>query len=74
MLKHISQISEQAFMLNFGSEINIQLNKYVLSFANYIFQEIKNGNQIGIKNCVPSYNKILIQFDPLLDTKTKING
>lgn len=72
MLKHISQISEQAFMLNFGSEINIELNKYVLSFANYIFQEISEGNQIGIKNCVPSYNKILVQFDPLLDTKEKI--
>ena len=72
MLKQINQISEQAFLLDFGSEINIQVNKYVISFANYILKEIEKDNCLGIKNCVPSYNKILIQFDALSDTKIKI--
>ena len=62
MLKDISQISEQAFLINFGPDINIELNQYVLAFSNYIFEEMKNNNRLGIKNCVPSYNKILIQF------------
>ena len=72
MLKHINQISEQAFLLDFGSEINIQINKYVISFADRILQEIKKDNHLKIINCVPSYNKILIQFDAFSDTKTKI--
>ena len=72
MLKHINQISEQAFLLDFGSEINIQINKYVISFTDCILQEIENDNHLGIINCVPSYNKILIQFNPLSDTKLKI--
>ena len=72
MLKHINQISEQAFLLDFGSEISIQKNKYVISFANCILQEIENDNHLKIINCVPSYNKILIQFDAFSATKTKI--
>jgi len=72
MLKHINQISEQAFLLDFGSEISIQINKYVISFANYILQEIENDNHLEIMNCVPSYNKILIQFNAFSDTKIKI--
>ena len=72
MLKQINQISEQAFLLDFGSEINIQINKHVISFANYVLKEIEKDNCLGIKNCVPSYNKILIQFDVLSDTKIKI--
>ena len=72
MLKHINQISEQAFLLDFGSEINIQINKYVISFADCILQEIEKDNHLKIINCVPSYNKILIQFNAFSDTKTKI--
>ena len=72
MLKHINQISEQAFLLDFGSEINIKINKYVISFADCILKEIKKDNHLGIKNCVPSYNKILIQFDVLSNSKLKI--
>ena len=72
MLKHINQISEQAFLLDFGSEVDIHINKYVIAFANCILEEIKKNSDLGIKNCVPSYNKILIQFDFLLNKKIKI--
>ena len=34
MLKHIDQISEQAFLLDFGSEINLNLSKHVLAYGN----------------------------------------
>ena len=72
MLKHINQISEQAFLLDFGSIIDMQTNNFVISFANYILDDIKRNYKLGIKNCVPSYNKILIQFDPDFKSKKKI--
>ena len=74
MLKDISQISEQAFLIDFGPDINIELNQYVLAFSNYIFEEMKNNNRLGIKNCVPSYNKILIQFEPQLNNKIQLKN
>jgi len=72
MLKHIDQISEQAFLLDFGSVINIELSKYVISYSNYILKEAKKNKRLGILNCVPSYNKILIQFNPKNNIKEKI--
>ncbi len=72
MMKRIDQISEQAFLLDFGVDINIKLNQTVIAFANQIEKKIKKNNNLGIKNCVPSYNKILIQFDPLLNQKKEI--
>ena len=36
MFKHITQISEQAFLLDFGSEINHEINTKVVNFSNYI--------------------------------------
>ena len=72
MLKHIDQISEQAFLLDFGSVINIELSKYVISYSNYILKEAKKNKRLGILNCVPSYNKILIQFNPKDNIKEKI--
>tara|TARA_Y100000590_G_scaffold222618_1_gene251947 strand:- start:155 stop:856 length:702 start_codon:yes stop_codon:yes gene_type:complete len=74
MLKHINQISEQAFLLDFGSEINLNLSKYVLAYGNSILNEAKKNKSLGILNCVPSYNKILIQFDPLSSNKTEIKN
>ena len=72
MMKRIDQISEQAFLLDFGVDIDIKLNQTVIAFANQIEKKIKKNNNLGIKNCVPSYNKILIQFDPLLNQKKEI--
>ena len=72
MFKYINQISEQSFLLDFGSEINIEINALVNLFAQKILNDSKIINELGIKNCVPSYNKILIQFDPLTVNKFKI--
>ena len=72
MLKHINQINEEAFLLDFGSEIDINVNSFVINYTNFILKDIKNNNYLNIKNCVPSYNKILIQFDSGLKNKSKI--
>ena len=72
MFKYINQISEQSYLLDFGSEINIEINSLVNLFAQKILNNYKKINELGIKNCVPSYNKILIQFDPLTVNKSKL--
>ena len=63
MFKHIYQINEQAFIIDFGSIINTEINDIVINYHNYILSNIDKIKSLGIKNCVPSYNKILIQFD-----------
>ena len=72
MFKYINQISEQSYLLDFGSEIDIEINSLVNLFAQKILNNSKKINELGIKNCVPSYNKILIQFDPLAVNKSKL--
>jgi inhibitor of KinA len=72
MFKHINQISEQSFLINFGDEINLEVSNIVNLFAKKIINDHKNIEELKILNCVPSYNKILIQFDPLLSNKKKI--
>ena len=69
MLKSISQISEQAFLLDFGDNIDIKTNNFVIFYSNLILENINLNNYLDILNCVPSYNKILIHFNP--DTKQK---
>ena len=44
MFKHITQISEQAFLLDFGSEINHEINTKVVNFSNYILNDLKKRN------------------------------
>ena len=74
MYKHINQINEQSIMIDFGSEINIEINTLVNSFTNAIFNQSEIIDHLFIKNIVPSYNKILIQFDPLKSNKFKYNS
>ena len=49
MLKHINQISEQAFLLDFGSAIDIKTNSFVIAFANHILNHIKENDKLDIK-------------------------
>ena len=72
MLKHINQISEQSFFIDFGSEINIEINNIVNSFYQKMLNDSEIIRKLNIKNIVPSYNKILIQFDPLNSNKSEI--
>jgi len=72
MIKNINQISEQAFLLDFGDEITKEINQNVINVFNYIYNQIKKENYLDIKNCVPSYNKLLIQFNPSKKNKNEI--
>ena len=72
MFKHILQINEQSIIIDFGSKINIEISNIVNLYSKKIINSPKVIKELNIKNCVPSYNKILIQFDPLNSNKRKI--
>ena len=62
------QTSEQSYLLNYGNFINIETNKKVLSH----FKFLQKKNYKFIKNIIPSFNKLIIQFDPYFKKETNI--
>ena len=72
MFKNINQISEQAYLLDFGSSINKKTNILVINFANHILKDSNAIKYLGISNCVPSYNKILIKLNPKKNNKKEL--
>ena len=72
MFKSIRQISEQSFLLDFGENIDIKTNNIVIFYSNLILKSISLNNHLNILNCTPSYNKILIHFDPNTKKKNEI--
>ena len=72
MIKKINQINEQAFLLDFGSEISKEINQSVINNFYYICNQIQKDNFLDLKNCTPSYNKILLQFNPTKKNKNEI--
>ena len=52
--------------------IDIKINTIVNRFFQKILNDENRIKELSIKNIVPSYNKILIQFDPLISNKAKI--
>ena len=72
MIKNVNQISEQAFLLDFGNEITKEINQNVLNTFYYISKNMQKDNFLGLKNCVPSYNKLLIHFHPSKKNKEEI--
>ena len=72
MIKNVNQISEQAFLLDFGKEITKEINQNVINIFYYIHNQIQKDNFLCLKNCVPSYNKLLLQFNPAKKNKNEI--
>ena len=50
MIKHINQISEQAFLLDFGNEITKEINLNVINIFYYIYKQIQKDNFLDLKN------------------------
>ena len=61
MFISFSQISEQAYLIDYGNTIDIETNNKVINHFRYI----QNLNYNYILNIVPSFNKLLIQFNPI---------
>jgi len=60
MFKSFSQISEQAYLIDYGNSINVETNNKVINHFKYM----QSLNYEYILNVVPSFNKLLIQFNP----------
>ena len=48
MFKSISQISEQAFLMDFGENIDIKTNNFVIFYSNLILESIDLNNFLNI--------------------------
>ena len=72
MFEKIYNISDQGIICDFGNEINKEINAKVISVFNYINNNLDIKNELGIINCVPSYNKIVIQYDLLVTSSDAI--
>ena len=72
MFKKIYNISDQGIICDFGSEINKEINAKVIGVFNYINNNLDLKRELGIINCIPSYNKIDIQYDLLLVSSDSI--
>lgn len=71
MIEKIYNISDQGIICDFGKEINKEINAKVISLFNYI-NNSKQKTELGIINCIPSYNKIIIQYDLSINSSNTI--
>ena len=72
MFKKIYNISDQGIICDFGNEINKEINAKVIGVFNYINNNSDIKNELGIINCIPSYNKLIVQYDLLLVSSNSI--
>ena len=72
MFEKIYNISDQGIICDFGNEINKEINAKVIGVFNYINNNLEIKSKLGIINCIPSYNKIVIQYNLLITSSDSI--
>jgi KipI family sensor histidine kinase inhibitor len=63
MFKKLNNIGDSAVICDFGEEVNHTINSNVIKLFHFIEKQSKSESVLGITNCTPSYNKLLINFD-----------
>ncbi len=63
MFKKLSNIGDCGIVCDFGDEVNKSVNIEVIKLFHYVTKQCSDGNLLGILNCTPSYNKLIINFD-----------
>jgi len=63
MIKNILEYGDQSVLLDFGDEIKKEINQNVIFVFKKLKQIIEENKIPGIQNIIPSYNKLVIQFD-----------
>jgi len=63
MIKNIINLGDQAVYCDFGHEVNEKTNMNVISYFNHLRKLVKDKKIDGIDNLIPSYNKLIINFD-----------
>lgn len=63
MIKNISNLGDASVYCDFGSDVNEQINSNVICYFNEISKLVETNEINGINNIIPSYNKLIINFD-----------
>jgi len=72
MLKKLNNIGDSGIVCDFGNEVNQTVNEEVIKLFNFVQKQISLGKLDGILNCIPSYNKLIINFDLKITNSKKI--
>ena len=62
MIKNISNLGDAALYYDFGNEVSREINSLVIKY----YRALKNKKIEEINNLNPSYNKLIISFDRIL--------
>ena len=63
MFKKLSNIGDSGIVCDFGEEVNEKVNNEVIKLFHFIKQKSLDGTIQGIRDYIPSYNKLIISFD-----------
>ena len=63
MIKNISNLGDASVYCDFGSDVNEQINSNVICYFKEISKLVETNEITGINNIIPSYNKLIINFD-----------
>ncbi|MBA1337600.1 MAG: Allophanate hydrolase subunit 1 [Pelagibacterales bacterium] len=74
MYKKISNIGDSAVVCDFGDEVNQAVNNRVIKLFHFIKRQSALGNIVGVLNCTPSYNKLIISFDLKKTNSNKVSN
>jgi len=62
MIKNITNLGDAAVYCDFGNKIDQETNLNVIEY----FKNLRELKAKGITNITPSYNKLIVSFDPLV--------
>ena len=60
MIKNITNLGDAALYCDFGNKIDLETNSNVIKY----FKNLRELKIKGIINITPSYNKLIVSFDP----------
>ena len=60
MIKNITNLGDAAVYCDFGNQIDQETNLNVIKY----FKNLRELKVKGITNITPSYNKLIVSFDP----------
>ena len=72
MLMKLNNIGDNGVVCDFGNEVNQTINNNVIKLFQFVRKEMSLGHVRGILNCTPSYNKLIINFDPKITNAKNI--
>ncbi len=61
----ILYLADRAITFEFGDEISIDINRYVLVVHHMLKEEISQGHLMGLIETVPTFRSLTVHYDPL---------